>query len=183
MGPLRVAPALPPQARRGLALALSQSARQLVPVFRVVGSLASVSGAFRTVWPTPFSGMPRGTPSVPSPSLGTDHDRVGPTFDNIFAKLQYTRPYLATDRPVSRPGCWAFPDMLEVGNFVGLRAFVEHTAHGSKGCPRLRLAGFLLRTSVRRGSDDAAGAAPILARGASSLRRCCSRRPSPTTPS
>ena len=60
---------------------------------------------------------------------------IGPSFGNIVAKLQYVRPYLATDAPVSRPGCWAFPDMLEVGNFGnGPLAFVESRSHFGAWC-------------------------------------------------
>jgi alpha-galactosidase len=59
---------------------------------------------------------------------------IGPSFGDIYAKLQYVRPYLATTRPVSRPGCWAFPDMLEVGNFDGPLAFVESRTHFGAWC-------------------------------------------------
>jgi hypothetical protein len=37
---------------------------------------------------------------------------IGPSFGDVYQKLQYTRPYLTHDSPVSRPGCWAFPDMV-----------------------------------------------------------------------
>jgi len=59
---------------------------------------------------------------------------IGPSFGDIYGKLQFTRPYLDAVSPVSRPGCWAFPDMLEVGNFEGDKAFVESRSHFGAWC-------------------------------------------------
>ena len=46
---------------------------------------------------------------------------IVPDFGVVIDKLQRTVPYLgnASFAPISRPGCWAYPDMLEVGNFGG----------------------------------------------------------------
>jgi hypothetical protein len=48
-------------------------------------------------------------------------------FDRVLSNLQHTRPFLATDpvlgSPLSRPGCWAYPDMLEVGRMPGELGF------------------------------------------------------------
>jgi len=60
---------------------------------------------------------------------------ISATFGNIYQKLQFVRPYLAADNPISRPGCWAFPDQLEVGNFPpGPLAFVESRTHFGAWC-------------------------------------------------
>ena len=59
---------------------------------------------------------------------------IGPDWGNIYGKLQYVRPYLTLNKPVSRPGCWAFPDMLEVGNFVGPRNLTESRTHFGAWC-------------------------------------------------
>ena len=69
---------------------------------------------------------------------------IGPDFANVISKLQRTVPYLgnASSPYISRPGCWAYPDMLEVGNFGG--AAQERCAsgglpeHGGVGAPRAR---------------------------------------------
>lgn len=44
----------------------------------------------------------------------TGHD-IAPDFALIMEHLHETIPY-QKDPPISRPGCWAHPDMLEVGN-------------------------------------------------------------------
>ena len=59
---------------------------------------------------------------------------IGPDWGNIYGKLQYVRPYLTLNKPVSRPGCWAFPDMLEVGNFVGPHNLTESRTHFGAWC-------------------------------------------------
>ena len=40
---------------------------------------------------------------------------INPTFGDMVYNLLFTREYSATKPPLSRPGCWAYPDMLEVG--------------------------------------------------------------------
>jgi alpha-galactosidase len=59
---------------------------------------------------------------------------IGPSFDNVMAKLQRTTPFQDLDHPISRPGCWAFPDMLEVANFGGGMAVTESRSHFGAWC-------------------------------------------------
>ena len=42
----------------------------------------------------------------------------------------YTHIYTHVHRHLyGRPGCWAYPDMLEVGNFVGPNSYNESRTH------------------------------------------------------
>jgi len=50
---------------------------------------------------------------------------IRPNFEGVISKLQRTIPYLDPTRPVSRPGCWGYPDMLEVGNFDETNATLD----------------------------------------------------------
>eukprot|EP00041_Stephanoeca_diplocostata_P026427 m.712695 g.712695 ORF g.712695 m.712695 type:complete len:436 (+) comp22965_c0_seq2:114-1421(+) len=59
---------------------------------------------------------------------------IGPDFGNIMAKLQRTIPYQDLHDPLSRPGCWAYPDMLEVGNFRGPLNLTESRTHFGAWC-------------------------------------------------
>eukprot|EP01079_Euglenida_sp_SAG-EU17-18_P002598 gene2598-3301_t len=59
---------------------------------------------------------------------------IGPDYGNIYGKLQFAKPYLDPKTPISRPGCWAFPDMLEVGNFNGPLAVTESRTHFGAWC-------------------------------------------------
>ena len=62
---------------------------------------------------------------------------IVPDFGVVVDKLQRTVPYLgnATFAPISRPGCWAYPDMLEVGNFAsGATAHAESRTHFGAWC-------------------------------------------------
>ena len=65
-----------------------------------------------------------------------------PDFGVVIDKLQRTVPYLgnASTAPISRPGCWAYPDMLEVGNFnSGAIAHAESRTHfGGEAVPHAR---------------------------------------------
>jgi alpha-galactosidase len=67
-------------------------------------------------------GNPRGNPTnntyCPFNFFRSGGD-IGPDFGGVIAKLQRTIPYLGNESfpPISRPSCWAYPDMLEVGNF------------------------------------------------------------------
>jgi alpha-galactosidase len=66
-------------------------------------------------------GPPRGLPTSDSDWCNMHMFRSGADIRNNFIdtmeKLQTTIPFQDINRPISRPGCWAFPDMLEVGNF------------------------------------------------------------------
>lgn len=56
----------------------------------------------------------------------------GPTFEGVMNHLQATLPYLDHSNPISQPGCWAYPDMLEVGNFNEANntlGFIESRTH------------------------------------------------------
>ena len=52
---------------------------------------------------------------------------VAPQFFSTVHNLNRALPYLQTVKPLSRPGCWAYPDMLEVG--VAPMSFVESQTH------------------------------------------------------
>ena len=55
---------------------------------------------------------------------------IVPDFDVVMDKLQYTTPYQDPKNPISRPGCWAYPDvcLLPLSH-----SFVLHLAT-SAGC-------------------------------------------------
>lgn len=55
-------------------------------------------------------------------------------FPSLIDHLQSTTPYLDLKNPISRPGCWAYPDQLEVGNFGGPKAFNESRSHFGAWC-------------------------------------------------
>ena len=62
---------------------------------------------------------------------------IVPDFGVVVDKLQRTVPYLgnASFKPISRPGCWGYPDMLEVGNFAsGALAHSESRTHFGAWC-------------------------------------------------
>eukprot|EP00928_Gymnodinium_smaydae_P087229 TRINITY_DN71522_c0_g1_i1.p1 TRINITY_DN71522_c0_g1~~TRINITY_DN71522_c0_g1_i1.p1 ORF type:complete len:615 (+),score=55.17 TRINITY_DN71522_c0_g1_i1:204-2048(+) len=44
---------------------------------------------------------------------------ISPNFPQILGEAYSTIPFSDLQEPLSRPGCWAYPDMLEVGNFGG----------------------------------------------------------------
>ena len=43
---------------------------------------------------------------------------INPSPTSWLANLQTTRPFQDAGSPLSRPGCWAYPDMLEVGRIL-----------------------------------------------------------------
>lgn len=51
---------------------------------------------------------------------------IGPHWGNVIANLGSTVSFLGGDRPLSRPGAWAYPDMLEVGNLVNATESRSH---------------------------------------------------------
>eukprot|EP01059_Diplonema_ambulator_P031668 TRINITY_DN588_c0_g2_i3.p1 TRINITY_DN588_c0_g2~~TRINITY_DN588_c0_g2_i3.p1 ORF type:complete len:415 (+),score=162.67 TRINITY_DN588_c0_g2_i3:48-1292(+) len=52
-------------------------------------------------------------------------------WDSMFANLQTTTPYQDINTPLARPGAWAYPDMLEVGNLANHN---EDRAHFGAWC-------------------------------------------------
>merc|ERR1711874_871157 len=70
-------------------------------------------------------GPPRGKP--------TDGDNVA-RFSVTMDKLQKTIPYQNLTDPISRPDCWAYPDMLEVGYFQGTHAVTQSRTHFGAWC-------------------------------------------------
>jgi hypothetical protein len=51
---------------------------------------------------------------------------INPSWSSWFSNLQTTIKFLDYNNPLSRPGCWAYPDMLEVGNMGN---YNEERAH------------------------------------------------------
>lgn len=45
-----------------------------------------------------------------------------------YGNLQTTLPYRDWDAPLSQPGCWAYPDMLHVGECEGAHAQIARAA-------------------------------------------------------
>jgi len=56
---------------------------------------------------------------------------IGHKWDKVWKNLQTTIPWQDPVAPLSRPGRWAYPDMLEVGN---LATFQEDRAHFGAWC-------------------------------------------------
>lgn len=44
---------------------------------------------------------------------------IGASFGSIIGELYSLVQYGDAPKPFSHPGCWAYPDMNEVGNFKG----------------------------------------------------------------
>ena len=67
--------------------------------------------------PLPGLGPPRGLPFDPAGWCPANFFRadgdIGPDFPGILARLEDLTQFQG-DPPISRPGCWAYPDMLEV---------------------------------------------------------------------
>jgi len=53
-------------------------------------------------------------------------DDIAPHFLSTMWNLQQMLPFLDRDKPLSRPGCWAYPDMLQVMNGLSI---VESRSH------------------------------------------------------
>lgn len=84
-------------------------------------------------------GPPRGLPTNDSDWCNMHMFRTGgdirSNFDDTLNKLQRTTPFQDLDIPIARPGCWAFPDMLEVGEFgTSELATVESKTHFFAWC-------------------------------------------------
>eukprot|EP00927_Polykrikos_kofoidii_P061609 TRINITY_DN56443_c0_g1_i1.p1 TRINITY_DN56443_c0_g1~~TRINITY_DN56443_c0_g1_i1.p1 ORF type:complete len:462 (+),score=50.82 TRINITY_DN56443_c0_g1_i1:70-1386(+) len=84
------------------------------------------------------TGNPRGLPSDPTEECPGNFFRTGGDIVNDFGvvrdKLQRTKPFQDVDTPISRPDCWAYPDMLEVGNFPSDDNFVQSQSHFGAWC-------------------------------------------------
>lgn len=84
------------------------------------------------------SGNPRGLPTDATKECPGNFFRsggdIGPDYGNVMDKLQRTIPFQDLDAPISRPDCWAYPDMLEVGNFEGADAAVQARSHFGAWC-------------------------------------------------
>jgi len=79
------------------------------------------------------AGNPRGLPTDPKAECPGNFFRtggdIGPNFDGVISRLQNTIPFQNVDHPISRPDCWAYPDMLEVGNFPGKTMYIQSRTH------------------------------------------------------
>ena len=58
------------------------------------------------------------------------------SFGSIIGEIYGTVPYSDRKIPLSRPGCWAYPDMLQIGNFHGEEPTRSHEerSHFSLWC-------------------------------------------------
>jgi len=57
---------------------------------------------------------------------------IAPQFESAMFNLQFTAAYQDKAHPASHPGCWAYPDMLQVGN--GAMSFAESRSHFAAWC-------------------------------------------------
>jgi alpha-galactosidase len=84
------------------------------------------------------SGNPRGLPTDPTQECPGNFFRTGgdivSDFGVVMDKLQRTTPFQDLQAPISRPDCWAYPDMLEVGNFPGQDMEVQSRTHFGAWC-------------------------------------------------
>eukprot|EP01059_Diplonema_ambulator_P031670 TRINITY_DN588_c0_g3_i1.p1 TRINITY_DN588_c0_g3~~TRINITY_DN588_c0_g3_i1.p1 ORF type:complete len:430 (+),score=134.63 TRINITY_DN588_c0_g3_i1:49-1338(+) len=85
----------------------------------------------QTTGDAPCSGL--GSPSdCPYNFYRTSGD-IQANFDSMFRNLQTVAKFTNTDPPLSRPGSWAYPDMLEVGRLV-VMAGAEDRTHFAAWC-------------------------------------------------
>ena len=78
-------------------------------------------------------GPPRGLPNDPSGwcnfnTFRTDGDLFA-NFGQVLASALTVTRFQNLTNPISRPGCWAYPDMLQVGNFGGPLNLAESRSH------------------------------------------------------
>jgi len=59
-------------------------------------------------------------------------DDIQPNWNSIIGNLQQTIRFQDLQRPMSQPGCWAYPDMLEIGN--GQLTYPESRSHFGAWC-------------------------------------------------
>lgn len=51
---------------------------------------------------------------------------IGPDFASTIGEAYAVVQYSDRPDPLSHPGCWAYPDMSEIGNFRGQRQLSYH---------------------------------------------------------
>lgn len=51
---------------------------------------------------------------------------IKPNFGSIIAEIMSTIKWNNLTIPLSRPGCWAYPDMMQIGNFNGVEPIRTH---------------------------------------------------------
>merc|ERR1712216_807258 len=81
----------------------------------------------------PRRGTPSDTSYCPGNLFRTGGD-ITPNFDVVLDKLNATRPYQDLEDPISRPDCWAYPDMMEVGNFKNEHNYIQSRTHFGAWC-------------------------------------------------
>jgi len=59
-------------------------------------------------------------------------DDIQAHWASIISNLQHTIPFQDLHHPISQPGCWNYPDMLEVGN--GDLSYIESRSHFGAWC-------------------------------------------------
>jgi len=59
-------------------------------------------------------------------------DDIQPHWASIIGNLQHAIPYQNLQHPISQPGCWGYPDMLEVAN--GALTAIESRSHFGAWC-------------------------------------------------
>ena len=92
------------------------------------------TGADGIVFPSQSNGPCDGTKSpsdCPYNFYRTSVDIQG-NWNSMISNLQSVVKYVNHDPPLSRPGAWAYPDMLEVGNWHA--TFTEDRAHFGAWC-------------------------------------------------
>jgi len=79
-------------------------------------------------------------------------DDIGSNWASIINNLQRTTRFQDRNHPLSQPGCWAYPDMLEVAN--GALTYVESRSHFGAWCvvSSPLILGFDLRDSKKMDS-------------------------------
>jgi len=77
---------------------------------------------------------------------------IGPNWPSIIGNLQQTIRFQDKNHPLSQPGCWAYPDMLEVAN--GALTYIESRSHFGAWCvvSSPLILGFDLRDSKKMDS-------------------------------
>eukprot|EP00041_Stephanoeca_diplocostata_P027458 m.754988 g.754988 ORF g.754988 m.754988 type:complete len:449 (-) comp23179_c0_seq7:327-1673(-) len=56
---------------------------------------------------------------------------INSAWESVMGNLQHTTPFQNASHPIAQPGCWAYPDMLEVGR---MKNYSENAAHFYAWC-------------------------------------------------